>query len=936
LSQSTDDGYDGLDAADVPVSNVDMDGAGINVIWTPSTGLTTTEAGGTATFTIALSSQPTGAVTIALSSSDTGEGTVSPASVTFTSSNWAAPQTVTVTGVDDLVADGNQPYTIVTAPATGSGNYGGLDAANVPVTNIDNDSAGITVIWTPQSGLTTTEAGGNATFAIVLNSQPTANVAIALASSDTTEGTVFPALLTFTAVNWNAPQTVTVTGVDDGIQDGNQVYAVVTAAATSTDPNYAGTDPPNVPISNTDNDSAGITVRFTPSNGLTTTEAGGSATFTIVLNSEPTDGVTIGLSSSDLSEGTVAPASVTFTALNWNAPQSITVTGVDDTIRDGNVVYSIVTAAATSSDANYQGMNPPDVPCTNTDNDTAGVTVTAAPGLSTTEAGGTATFTIRLTVAPIAPVTIDLTSNDPTEGTVAPASITFTSANWNAPQTITVTGVDDQVQDGNQPYGIITSNTISTDPGYNGLVVSNVSVTNIDNDTAGVTVTAASNLTTAEGVVGHSNTFSIVLNSEPTQDVTISLSSSDLSEGTVAPAIVTFTAINWNAPRIITVTGVDDFVADGDQPYTIQTSAAVSGDPNYSGLVVADVAITNIDNDSAGVTIAPTVGLITTEAGGTAKFTIVLNSQPTANVSINLSSSDLSEGTVAPGSVTFTPSNWSAPQTVTVTGVDDLVTDGDQPFTVVTSAASSGDPGYHRRPVPDVSVANIDNDAAGVIIFPSTGLTTGEAGGVALFTVTLTAQPTASVTIPLSSSDTSEGTVSPASLLFTPANWNIPQPVTVTGVDDTLQDGNQPYFVVTGAAVSADSWYSGLNPPDAALTNIDDDSPGITITYTSSPTTTEAGGTATFSVVLNTIPTAPVTLPLESSNPFEGTMLPTTITFTAANWNVPRTVTVTGIDDLIDDGDQPYLIITHPLVSADPGYSGLDPADLSLQNIDDD
>jgi hypothetical protein len=533
-------------------------------------------------------------------------------------------------------------------------------------------------------------------------------------------------------------------------------------------------------------------------------------------------------------------------------------------------------------------------------------------------------------------VTIGLASNDLTEGTVAPASITFTSANWNAPQTITVTGVDDHVQDGNQPYRIITSNTISTDPDYNDLVVTNVSVTNIDNDTAGVTVTAASNLTTAEGVVGRSNMFRIVLNSEPTHDVTISLSSSDLSEGTVAPTSVTFTAVNWNAPRVITVTGVDDFVADGDQPYTIQTSAAVSGDPNYRGLVVADVAVTNIDNDSAGFTIAPTVGLSTTETGGSAEFTIVLNSQPTASVSINLSSSDLTEGTVAPASVTFTPSNWNAPQSATVTGVDDLVADGDQPFTIVTSAASSGDPGYHGRPVPDVPVTNIDNDTAGFIIHPSSGLITSEAGGVALFTVTLTSQPTANVTIPLSSSDTSEGTVSPASLVFTPANWNVPQAVTVTGVDDTLKDGNQPYFAVTGPAMSTDSGYSGLNPPDAAVINIDNDSPGVTITPTNGISTTESGGTATFSVVLNAPPSSNVTLEFESSDLTEGTVLPAMITFTSSNWNIPQILTVTGIDDYVIDGNQPYLIISLPLTSADAGYDGLNPADVSLLNIDND
>ena len=58
----------------------------------------------------------------------------------------------------------------------------------------------------------------------MLNSQPTGNVVIPLSSNDTTEGTVGARHADFTSVNWNAPQTVTVTGVNDAIADGNQIY----------------------------------------------------------------------------------------------------------------------------------------------------------------------------------------------------------------------------------------------------------------------------------------------------------------------------------------------------------------------------------------------------------------------------------------------------------------------------------------------------------------------------------------------------------------------------------------------------------------------------------------------------------------------------------------------------------------------------------------
>ena len=251
----------------VPTGSPATPFAGITV--TPTSGLTTTEAGGTATFTVVLTSRPVADVTIGLSSSDTTEGTVSPSSLIFTSANWNIPQTVTVTGVNDALDDGDIAYSIVTAPATSAGGYNGVDASDVSVTNTDNDTAGITV--NPTAGLSTTEGGGTATFTVVLNTQPTANVTIGLSSSDTTEGTVSPASLTFTNANWNTPQTVTVTGVNDAVVDGNIAYTIVTAPATSSDTNYNGVDPSDVSVTNIDNNTVGIIVN--PSSGLTTTEA---------------------------------------------------------------------------------------------------------------------------------------------------------------------------------------------------------------------------------------------------------------------------------------------------------------------------------------------------------------------------------------------------------------------------------------------------------------------------------------------------------------------------------------------------------------------------------------------------------------------------------------------------------------------------------------
>ena len=315
--------------------------------------------------------------------------------------------------------------------------------------------------------------------------------------------------------------------------------------------------------------------------------------------------------------------------------------------------------------------------------------------MTTTEAGGTATFSVVLASAPTADVTIGLTSSNTAEGTLSVPSLTFTSANWNTPQTVTVTGVDDGVADGNVAYTILTGAATSTDTAYNGLNAADVSLVNNDNDVAGITVTPATGLVTTEA--GGTATFTVALNSQPTADVTIAISSSNSAEGTVLPASVTFTSANWNTAQTVTVTGGDDLVADGNVAYSIVTAAAVSTDSAYSGMDAADVALVNNDNDVAGITITPTTGLVTTEAGGTATFTVALNSQPTADVTIALSSSNAAEGTLSVPSLTFTSANWNTPQTVTVTGVDDAVDDGDVAYTIVTTAATSADVRLQRH-----------------------------------------------------------------------------------------------------------------------------------------------------------------------------------------------------------------------------------------------
>ncbi len=111
--------------------------------------------------------------------------------------------------------------------------------------------------------------------------------------------------------------------------------------------------------------------------------------------------------------------------------------------------------------------------------------------------------------------------------------------------------------------------------------------------------------------------------------------------------------------------------------------------------------------------------------------------------------------------------------------------------------------------------------------------------------------------------------------------------------------------------------------------------PGITVGAISA-NTTEAGGTASFSVVLDTAPTSDVTIAVSSSNTLEGTVSTVLLTFTSANWNLAQTVTVSGINESIIDGNRAYMVVLGSASSADLAYGGLNPADVSVTNIDDD
>ena len=389
-------------------------------------------------------------------------------------------------------------------------------------------------------------------------------------------------------------------------------------------------------------------------------------------------------------------------------------------------------------------------------------------------------------------------------------------------------------------------------------------------------------------VEGGADTYTVRLITQPTAAVTITPTSGDSDAVSVSPASLTFTTSNWDTPRTITVTGVDDADTDNEM---VTISHGVSG--YGSGTTAADVVVSVTDNEAPGVSVSPTsVNLI---EGRTDTYTVRLITQPTTAVTITPTSSDSDAVSVSTASLTFTASNWSTPQPVTVMGVEDSNNDNE------TVTISHGVSGYGSvTTAADVTVRVTDNEAPGVNITPRT-LTLSEASRET-YTLMLDALPSGPVTITPTSDNTNAVSLSPARLTITPSNWDTPRTITVTGVDDADTDNET---VTISHSVSI---YGSVTIADDVTVNVmDTDTAGVRVSTMN--VDISEGETDTYTLVLDSLPDGPVTITTTHGDSGAVSVSPASVVFTTANWNTAQTMTVTGVAD--DDTTDETVTISH-------------------------
>ena len=188
------------------------------------------------------------------------------------------------------------------------------------------------------------------------------------------------------------------------------------------------------------------------------------------------------------------------------------------------------------------------------------------------------------------------------------------------------------------------------------------------------------------------------------------------------------------------------------------------------------------DDDTRGIAVLN--GQIKTTEGATESYSVKLKSAPSAPATVNIST--LPDTSTQPISFTFDKtslafnnSNWSSEQDVEIkvghfTGPHDRL----GVLFKIDHIAKGGD--YEG-----------ESQYGWIIIEPKSGigksmLSLAENGGSQTYSIALATKPSGSVTVSITSSDSSVVSVSPSTLTFTKDNYNVPQNVTVTGVDDNV------------------------------------------------------------------------------------------------------------------------------------------------------
>ena len=632
----------------------------------------------------------------------------------------------------------------------------------------NDDTPTVTLVLTPAS---INESGATNASTVTATMDGTSSEAVTLTVSATP---VSPAVagdltlsdnttLTIPANTRASTGVVTITAVDNKVDAADKT---VTVAATATGGNEL-VAPGNQTLTITDDDTRGITVSKATltldeeDNASTMEAVEHQDTYTVVLDSEPSGGtVTIEVASGDTDVATVSPMNLTFTDSNWDEPQTVTVTAVADGIdnpsdrREAEIRHTV-----TATGTDYDGATASAVKVTVNDDDGAPTLSINSPSVTEVDHGATATLTFTVRLAPESGNTVTVAYADAGTGTATSGgtdyatltSGTLTFAPGVTSRSVAVTVSGDDIDEPDETV-IVRLSSPSNATLTGGATTLDGTGTINDND-ATPTVSVADATAVSEGDVASPNpannmTFAVTLSAASGRTVTVPYTlSGTATAGTdytePDPRSVMIAAGQTQASIVIPVAG--DEVDEENETITVTlgtpTNATVS---TAEGAGAASGTIT--DDDARGVSVTPTT-LTVAEAdnAGTAAtredqetYKVVLTSQPTGAVTVNLKSGDESVARINTASLVFDADDWNTERTVTVTGqADDIDNTDDMRATKITHMVSADGTDYEDETAEVVTVTVTDDDAApsGITLTANPDSVT-ENGGAKTITVT--------------------------------------------------------------------------------------------------------------------------------------------------------------------------------------------------------
>ena len=786
---------------------------------------TADEGGSPATVTVELNLDPEREVTVPLTAANQGGAEAAdysgvPAEVVFTAGGPLF-RTFDLTAADDGVDDDGESVLLGFGPALPDG-VAAASPTEATLTLGDDDERGVEA---SAAALSVNESASTS-YTLVLTSEPTGPVTVTVTGTDGTDLTA-PAeglVLTFTAANWDQPQTVMVTAADDPdvLADAPVVLSHAVAGGDYGDNSVSA---PPVTVTIVENDTATVSVMDESAD-----EGAGYVEFTVTLSEQSSAPVTMDYETSDGSATQPDDYTVTGGRLTFEVPavsQTLRVPVVDDTQDEAETETFTLTLSNVAQAAFAGGGSTLAATGTIEDNDDPAVEVSfGAATYSASEGGSPVTVTVSLNVDPERDVVIPLTVT-PGNGAVeadysgVPEEVRFTAGGVLS-RTFAVTAVDDMIDDDGETvvlgFAALPERVSAASPETS-------TVTLVDDDVRGVAVSRAE-LTIPEG---DSDSYTVVLSSRPTENVTVTVGGAAGAPLTLAPAglTLTFAPDDWDTPQTVTVTAAAD--DDAVVPPDVTLTHAVTGG-DYASVSAPDVTVRVTERTVPALTISPAAVSVAEGVGGTGQsFTVTLNVASSETVTVAYSTADGAatagaDYTTTAGTLTFGPGAQLA-QAFSVPILQDTLDEDDETFTVALSDPVNATAGSAA------TVTITDDDALPTLNLPSGFLAPGESVGTFNVTVSLSAASGREVRVKYSSYDggrhPSAGAAARAGedytavtgvLTFAPGQRERTFGIPITN-DDLHEGGRESFRVALSEPVNAET---GSN--DATVFIVDDDS----------------------------------------------------------------------------------------------------------------